>query len=35
MDLNATLQDGMMWLATPEASVEVGVEIRQQASAAQ
>ncbi|MGJ7461683.1 YaeQ family protein [Halomonas sp. MA07-2] len=35
MELNATLQDGMMWLATPEASVEVSVEIRQQAATTQ
>lgn len=35
MTLNATLQDGMMWLATPEVSVEVSVELRQQAAAAQ
>ncbi|WP_404297519.1 YaeQ family protein [Halomonas sp.] len=35
MELNATLQDGMMWLATPETSVDVSVEIRQQASTTQ
>ncbi|WP_290787779.1 YaeQ family protein [Halomonas sp.] len=35
MELNATLQDGMMWLATPETSVEVNVEIRQQAATTQ
>lgn len=35
MELNATLQDGMMWLATRDAAVEVNVEIRQQAATAQ
>ncbi|MCA1769218.1 MAG: YaeQ family protein [Halomonas sp.] len=35
MELNATLQDGMMWLATPETSVEVSVEFRQQATTTQ
>ncbi|MFC2993667.1 YaeQ family protein [Halomonas tibetensis] len=35
MELNATLQDGMMWLATPETSVDVSVEIRQQAATTQ
>ncbi len=35
MELNATLQDGMIWLATPEASVEVSIEIRQQSAMTQ
>ncbi|MBE0487781.1 MAG: YaeQ family protein [Halomonas sp.] len=30
MDLNATLQDGMIWLASPEESIEVSIDIRLQ-----
>lgn len=31
MDLNATLQDGLIWLANPEHSVEVELNVRKQA----
>jgi uncharacterized protein YaeQ len=35
MHLNATLQDGLVWLATQEAAVEVVLEVRQEARDAQ